>query len=331
MSVEAYKLAAQDALATGRIYVEGYAILPDGTPIEHAWTVDARGVVFDSMKLVGYHGVPLRGFDLMPALQGRALLRDRDVREVVQDGNWNESDHPRAENGQFGSGSGGAKEASAPAGKSGVRSYGSGKPLDDSQYVNKGGSKEQLSAIKEATKLIPEYHRSALKDVKFINADTLGSVMTSAQMKAQGVDPGGAGGAAVQGLTSHDGKTIGIVENFTLPGKLFGLGKTKVKTSGSRESIVLHEVGHAYDKHSKGRMTAMYARGNAKNEAMLKMTNQEAEDASYFLNEPEEMFAELYAAAFAHNTNTFFGGMTRDRVEEVFAKPLAGLRNSSLG
>jgi hypothetical protein len=52
-------------LATGRDYVEGYAILSDGVPTYHAWTVDKHGIVFDDVlgtevAVGGYFGLPIK-------------------------------------------------------------------------------------------------------------------------------------------------------------------------------------------------------------------------------------------------------------------------------
>lgn len=70
---ECYKNAALDALNhEDRTYVEGYVSV-HGIPIEHAWTVDASGQVYDSTihandAVAGYFGVPFSNEYLMKTL-----------------------------------------------------------------------------------------------------------------------------------------------------------------------------------------------------------------------------------------------------------------------
>ena len=92
-SVEAFRRAAWDALTTGRTYVEGYVVLRDGTPTEHAWTVDKRGLVFDSVlgpKVNNYWGVPIPTKVLTNFLAEKrgygSLLYSRHVRNLVSRG-----------------------------------------------------------------------------------------------------------------------------------------------------------------------------------------------------------------------------------------------------
>lgn len=70
---ECYKNAALDAINhKDRTYVEGYVSV-HGVPIEHAWTVDASGQVYDSTihandAVAGYFGVPFSQEYLFKAL-----------------------------------------------------------------------------------------------------------------------------------------------------------------------------------------------------------------------------------------------------------------------
>ena len=69
---ECYRNATLAALKNnGRTYVEGY-ISVHGVPIEHAWTVDKTGQVYDStitpaMGITGYYGVPFKSDYVMAA------------------------------------------------------------------------------------------------------------------------------------------------------------------------------------------------------------------------------------------------------------------------
>jgi hypothetical protein len=90
-AIDACRRAAHDALATGRTYVEGYAVLADGVPVEHAWTVDEHGIVFDAVlgteaAVGGYWGVPVPTPILTRALvekRSYGVLRTRAAKQGI--------------------------------------------------------------------------------------------------------------------------------------------------------------------------------------------------------------------------------------------------------
>lgn len=216
---------------------------------------------------------------------------------------WNEEDHPRGQ-----------------PNNAGQFSSGGGSPMPDSHFIDKGGSAGHVGALKAASRYVPEQHRKFLDDLRVMAADTIGSVMSKKEIEQRGA------GSAV-GFLSPDGRTIAVVENFSVPGKkLFGFGRGRVKVRTNPEHTFLHEVGHAIDAATGGEFTLRFH--GAIQQAASQMSEDEAFNAAYFLDDADEGFAELYAAAFAPNVETFFGGMPRDRVETVFAKPLAALRKS---
>lgn len=65
--------ATHEALGGDRLYVEGY-VMSYGIPIEHAWTVDASGQIYDPTLKPGdrigeYHGVAFNDVYLLKAAQ----------------------------------------------------------------------------------------------------------------------------------------------------------------------------------------------------------------------------------------------------------------------
>jgi GNAT superfamily N-acetyltransferase len=95
------------------------------------------------------------------------------------------------------------------------------------------------------------------------------------------------------------------------------------------DQIATHELGHALDymsgwKHSTEDEIYNWGPGVG-----TKLTQKEENNGKYWLSDEKETFAELYSLAYNPNRGEdqrYFGGMTRERAEEVFAKALKKVR-----
>lgn len=95
------------------------------------------------------------------------------------------------------------------------------------------------------------------------------------------------------------------------------------------DDTLRHEFGHAMDYYltSKGWAPSDSVGRDMRAEA-AKMTKAEARRAEYYTTDKRELFAELYAAAFApdDSKSKFFGGMKRARVLELFPMSIEKIR-----
>ena len=104
--------------------------------------------------------------------------------------------------------------------------------------------------------------------------------------------------------------------------------KGRNATLRNPDATLVHEIGHAIDyafHNQPSRMLLAVASQDA-----LKMTKVEKRQmtrASYWLQQPTEMFAELYSLAYTPGRQNKFFGMNRPNAEAKFKTSLAVLRN----
>jgi hypothetical protein len=226
-------------------------------------------------------------------------------------------DQPRDEDGKWTDGGGGGDSGG------GEKPSGGGKPEKPSEgqqpkgkpklAAAKGVSTQAKNRVQSAVDAIPATHAERLKNVPV-------DVLATNRDFAKG------GGAKDVGLFSwHGGRPmIEIPQSIVLKGKS---GQEYTISIKNIEHNTVHELGHALDhsgdwkEHSK-----IYREMTA---GIDKMTKKEQSRGQYYISDPRETFAELYAVA--HNpkqtgTQRYFGGMKKERVEEVFKDALIKVR-----
>ena len=95
------------------------------------------------------------------------------------------------------------------------------------------------------------------------------------------------------------------------------------------EQVTTHELAHAFDYVNDWKPSAGAALNQSFDAVKKQMTEQEAANARYWVNGgPREMFAELYSQIHTPNKSddqTYFGGMSRQRVDQLFAPAIANI------
>lgn len=229
---------------------------------------------------------------------------------VAKDG-WSEDDHPRADDGKFGSGGGGASSGAV----SFLKSLFGGGEKGVKIKTEKGVDPGFVDNVKRAASSIPKPHADALIEagVKVRVVKTIGNDVTGEYDPTQ-----------VQGFieTGWGSPTIVLPSAFELTVD----GKKTVVPWADTERCTVHEMGHALDHVTGGVISPVIGR-QARSDAKS-LSPEEAYEARYFLSSSSEAFAELYALAFAPSSDSeiFFGGLSRTRAQQAFAKSLADVR-----
>lgn len=221
---------------------------------------------------------------------------------------WDESEHPRhpagsEEGGEF-----------APAGGGG----GGGTSSNDIRVVARTGVKtRELNLVKAGVKAVPVEHAKKVKAVPVYVVRSTRDI-------------------PVRGNAPESSKTTGLFQWAPGEPRIYIPTHKIYDYRDSRGEMVtwdtplknitrdtVHEIGHALDHHNDWEL------GNKIREACYiaerDMTAREKKKADYFIHDIKEMFAEVYTLAYnpvKTGTQRYFGGMKRERAEEVFAEAL---------
>jgi hypothetical protein len=156
--------------------------------------------------------------------------------------------------------------------------------------------------------------------------------------------------AAVKSIPARDAESINHMKilgvkslSAGFDGKVYGSfnpDESTIKVSAkadfqviSIEHALVHELGHAVDYTDRSSFPAWSLstkmRKGMKAESE-KMSAAEKNAASYFLENPREMFAEAYALTYAKTDAKAFG-MSRDRARQIFAGTIAAIKARHAG
>ena len=228
---------------------------------------------------------------------------------------FDESQHPRDEHGKWTDAGGSDAPASAPKTTQG-----------------KGASEAAFAKIKAAVAAIPASHAAQISHVPVVLTQTSDEFPSHI---AAG------GGASTVGLFSwtNDQPRIDVAEAIKVNATITqpaanGKPEQSVQTESllpirQPEQVTVHELAHAFDYVNDWQPSADATLNQNFAAAIKQMTEVEAKNANYWISGGQrEMFAELYSAI--HNPNrgseqTYFGGMTRERVDEVFKPAIADI------
>jgi hypothetical protein len=196
-----------------------------------------------------------------------------------------------------------------PAGseKGGEFSSGGGSSIEG--RILESTSESQKSQMVAAVRSIPAKDAESINHVKILGVKSL-----SAETDGK-----------VYGSFNPDESTIKVSAKADFGGK-------KVQVI-SIEHALVHELGHAVDYTDRSSFPAWSLstkmRKGMKAESE-KMSAAEKNAASYFLENPREMFAEAYALTYAKTDAKAFG-MSRDRARQIFAGTIAAIKARHAG
>lgn len=219
---------------------------------------------------------------------------------------WDESAHPREPaggpgGGQFAGGGGGGSDGA----------IGERPKVERGQSV----SADVVKSVEAAVAAIPASHAEKIKHVPIYTVHTMNDV----------ADVVGEGAQHAAGTYSwYEGKSrIYVPElhriKFQLPGKPMKQVDVPFKNISQTAT---HEMGHALDHANDWKLSDVFFKDVGKF-ADVVVTPEEAQNAQYWTGSRREMFAELYALAYDPSKDaTYFGGMSRERAESVYATAL---------
>lgn len=190
--------------------------------------------------------------------------------------------------------------AGSPEGGQWGQGGGSGAPtVQLGLYATDRGVREAQAAVNS----IPTSHREALKDVPV-------------KVIFSNVDFSKAAHADGMYLTSE--KRIEVAQTFLLGSKNMAVD--------SIERTTVHELGHAYDHASGYRISGgLFGRKDV-SQALAALTIKERARGAYYLQDPKELFSELYALTYSRDKGAKYFGMPYERAMEVWTKPVEYLR-----
>lgn len=129
--------------------------------------------------------------------------------------------------------------------------------------------------------------------------------------------------------------SIDIAKNIRYRSGTYGSYSSGLR---NQESTLVHELGHALDyavrwDHDPSMgippsRSLSIALTSSIRSAAEKLTPKEKWNGYYYLNSRSEGFAELYSLAYTPRWSKakYFGGIKRDRAEQVFAAPIAEMK-----
>ena len=242
-----------------------------------------------------------------------------DVEEVTLKRVYGKYNPYHDERGRFAEGPGGGGEFSprniaSITGSEGAEGGGGGGVARAALVVN-GKAGAHKRAVEEALGGIPPEHAALVAHIPINVVDVI-----------RGDDGNTLGLFTFTGTRAlHITLGQAIEHSWTTPDGKQHVFKTKTKDPGG---VAVHEVGHAVD-HWRGWGHSMHMRAEFMRE-VSGMTSGEARKARYYLNDPREMFAEMYRMAHGPVPKTksvrVFGGMEYGRAQKVFAKSIAAVK-----
>jgi len=221
---------------------------------------------------------------------------------------FDESEHPRDEHGRW------TDSGSSDAPKT---------------TRGKGASSEAFAKIEAAVAAIPASHAAQIAHVPVVLTKTSDDFPSHI---AAG------GGASTVGLFSwiNDQPRIDVAEAIKMQATITEVGPQGSAQSHKTESLLpvrqpeqvtVHELAHAFDYVNGWAPSADVGLKQSFADAVKQMTEQEAKNANYWIRGGQrEMFAELYSQVYNPNHSddqTFFGGLTWARTEQLFAPAIA--------
>ena len=228
---------------------------------------------------------------------------------------FDEGQHPRDEHGRWTDSGGGDSSTSAARPKT---------------TQGKGASDKAFAKIKAAVNAIPPGHAAQIEHVPVVLTETSDDFPSHI---AAG------GGASTVGLFSwtNNQPRIDVAEAIKVSATITqpapnGQPAQSVQTESllpirQPEQVTVHELAHAFDYVNDWKPSAHPVLNQSFAAAIKQMTETEAKNANYWISGGQrEMFAELYSALYNPNRasdQTYFGGMTHQRVEQVFAPAIA--------
>jgi hypothetical protein len=225
---------------------------------------------------------------------------------------FDESQHPRDEHGRWTDAGGGDTATARPAASKGA-----------------GASDAAFAKIEAAVAAIPASHAARIAHVPV--------VLTKTSDEFPGHIAAG-GGASTVGLFgwADDQPRIDVAEAVKVTATITDVGATPQSRQTvsllpvrQPEQVTVHEMAHALDYVSGWALSDDAALKQRFAAATALMSERETKNASYWIGGGQrEMFAELYSAIYNPNRasdQTYFGGMTRARVREVFAPAIASI------